>query len=126
MRTRTISGAVIAVSVGALLLAGGAVAGKKPAKTTVTIEAQSGGFFGYVSSKKPNKCANNRTVSLFRLHGTHPDPSHDFKVGTDPAQPNGDRYMWAINTNQNGHFYARVKGSNRCKGDFSEVVQAQH
>ncbi len=124
MRAKSVSMALVLAAIGALAL-GGFASAKKPAKTTVTIEAQVGGFFGFVKSSKPNKCANNRVVSLYKQRGSHPDPSHDTKIGTDPAQPNGDGYMWSINAGSSGRFYARVKAKQGCKGDISPTVQAE-
>jgi hypothetical protein len=58
------------------------------------------------------------------MKGTTPSPSSDQKIGTDTAQPNGDRYMWSTgNTGpQKGDFYAFAHRITGCKKGISEVV----
>ena len=107
--------AVVAVA-GALALP--ALAGA--AGTSVSIEAQQGGFFGYVHSSKQS-CELNRQVSLYKVkNGT------DRLVGTDTAQPNGPDSMWSINTNKPGSFYAQVAQKGNCAAATSPVVQSQN
>jgi hypothetical protein len=119
--------------VAALLLCGAvafaAPAGARaPAKTKVTIQAESGGFFGYVFSPKPQKCANNRVVKLYKQKGAHQSPSTDPRIGSDIAQPNGDRFMWSTgNTGfAPGKFYARAGRTTGCKADSSKSIPAEH
>ena len=94
--------------------------------TEVTIEAQSGGFFGYVKSSKQS-CENDRKVVVYKRLGDSPDPSTDKKVGMDTSAPNGPDGMWSTgNSGQTkGKFYAQVKKTNDCQGDLSPVVKAQ-
>jgi hypothetical protein len=107
----------------ALLAAAPASAGKR-APTTVTIKKESDGFFGFVDSTKPNRCANGRKVALYKEKGDSPDPHSDKKIGTDIAEPNGDGYMWSTgNTgNQKGDFYAFTHRITGCKKGISDVV----
>jgi hypothetical protein len=124
MRRATI--ALAACLLAAAALAVPAVAGGG-AKTKVTIQAESGGFFGFVKSSNPDKCANGRKVKLYKQLGSEQDPHNDQKVGSDIAQPNGDGYMWSTgNTGSHGgKFYARAGRIKGCKADNSPTIKAQ-
>ncbi len=116
-----------------LALCGGVVAftglagARAPAKTTVTIKPESGGFYGYVYSPKPLKCANNRVVKLYKQKGNKQRPSTDTRIGSDTAQANGDRYMWSTgNTGfRPGKFYARAGKVDGCQADSSKSIPAE-
>jgi hypothetical protein len=117
--------AVLAVSVSGAVATEASAAERTP--TTVTIQAESGGFFGEVQSPDEGNCANGRKVTLFKLLGSTPDRNVDQKIATDTASANGDGYMWSTgNTGQRkGRFYARVAKTSLCGGDISPVVRAQ-
>ena len=118
--------AVLAVTVcGALVFAGIAVAGG--AKTKVTIQAQQGGFFGYVHTKKSasEKCENGRKVILYKQKGSEQKPREDTKIDSDIAQPNGPDSMWSINTNKSGKFYAKAPKKPGCATGFSDTIHSQ-
>jgi hypothetical protein len=117
-----------------LALCGGLAAGsivpagaRAPAKTKVTIIPESGGFFGYVYSPKPGRCANGRVVRLYKQRGRQQKPSVDPKIGSDTAQANGDRFMWSTgNTGfQPGKFYARAGKVPGCRPDSSKSIPAE-
>ena len=108
---------------GVVAMAGIALA--DAARTKVTIEAQSGGFFGYVHSSRQERCENGRNVGLFKQQGDHHRLRHDTKIGTDTAQPNGPDSMWSINTDKQGRFYAHVGRKPGCKSDFSKTVHSE-
>lgn len=97
------------------------------ADTKVIIKAESGGFFGYVKSSNPDLCANGRKVKLFQQLGSSPDPKNDQKIGSDIAQPNGNKYMWSTgNTGSHkGNFYAKAGKVSGCKGAISKTIKAQ-
>lgn len=122
MRTRLLSAAVIA-ALGCFAISGIAYAGGK-ADTQVKIKAESDGFFGYVKSSDPNHCANNRKVVVYKQKGEAPDRSVDQKIGSDLAQPNGDKYMWSTgNTGKpHGDYYAFAKSTSKCKPDYSKTI----
>jgi hypothetical protein len=109
--------ALAALSLGAGLLAP-ATSGAAT-QTTVSIEAQAGGFFGYVSSPDDN-CEYNRTVTLYKVKRSGLKP-----VGSDLAQPNGPDSMYSINTNKKGRFIAKVPAMNGCGPASSPIVNAQ-
>jgi hypothetical protein len=92
--------------------------------TTVTIQAQQGGFFGYVMSHN-QKCEAGRKVVLYKQTGTVHRPSQDIKIGSDIAQPNGPHSMWSINTSRSGRFYAHVRATASCQAAFSKTVRSQ-
>jgi hypothetical protein len=115
--------AVVVLAIcGALALAGIALAAN--AETKVTIQAQVGGFFGFVHSSKQS-CEAGRKVALFKQKGSTQNLSQDTKIGTDIAQPNGPDSQWSINTNKTGRFYAHVGKIPGCKPDFSRTVHSQ-
>jgi hypothetical protein len=103
--------AALAIGVGAALAA---------TPTSVSIEAQQGGFFGYVHSPRQDPCELNRKVKLFKVKR-----SGDVKVGTDIAQPNGPDSMWSINTDLSGKFYAKVPATDKCDKARSDTVHSQ-
>ncbi len=103
-----------------------AVAGARDAaKTKVTIEAQVGGFFGYVHSPKQDPCELNRKVKLYKQKGSEQNRRVDEKIGSDVAQPNGPDSQWNVNTNKSGKFYAFTKKVPGCKGDYSKTVHSE-
>jgi hypothetical protein len=114
-----------AVSVLCLLvsLAGVAVA-RDRARTKVSIEAEAGGFFGFVHSPK-HSCELNRKVKLYKQKGSEQNRRVDQKIGSDVAQPNGPDSQWNINTEKSGKFYAFTKRVSGCKGDYSKTVHSE-
>jgi hypothetical protein len=121
-RTLSITTALVAVC-GLVALAGIAGASGGTA-TTVTIQAQQGGFFGLVKSQK-QKCEAGRKVVLFKQTGSVQKLSQDIKIGSDIAQPNGPHSMWSINTNKSGRFYAHVGATPGCQPASSKTVHSQ-
>ena len=89
------------------------------ASTDLSIQAQQGGFFGFLSSPK-HQCELNRKVNLYKVrHGA------DKKIGSDVAQPNGPDSQWSVNTNKSGKFYAKVRATDTCGKAVSQVVHSQ-
>lgn len=124
LRARSIVAvAVVAVGAGSAVPALSAAA--SPAPTTVTITPNSDGAYGYVSSPKTQKCANNRKIVLYKQLGSVQDPHSDQKLGSDIAQPNGDGVMW--NTGNSGHVsgkvYAHAKKTTDCLAASSPSVK---
>ncbi|MDX6637655.1 MAG: hypothetical protein QOJ01_1166 [Solirubrobacterales bacterium] len=118
-----VAAAVLALGAGSAVPALASASG--PAPTKVSIIPESDGFYGYVSSAKTQKCANNRKVVLFKQLGSVQDPHSDQKIGMDIAQPNGDGVMW--NTGNSGHmpgkFYAHVNRTPDCQSASSPSVK---
>lgn len=118
--------AVVAISISGVFAATGVANAAERTPTKVTIKGDNGDFYGYVKSEDEDNCANERTVTLYKLTGETPDPKLDEKIVTDTASPNGPKYMWSAgNTGEkSGEFYARVKKTDECGGDISKVVEA--
>lgn len=114
----------LAVSVTAFAgVAGAQAAGKSDTK--VSIKGDNGDYYGYVKSSDADNCANGRLVKVFKQKGSDQDPKHDLKIGTDTAQPNGTKYMWAIGNSgyKHGKFYAKVGKTDMCKGATSKTIE---
>ena len=92
--------------------------------TKVSIKGQNGDYYGYVKSSDAGNCANDRKVKVFKQTGNDQDPKHDLKIGTDTAEPNGEKYMWSIGNSgyKHGEFYAKVGKTSLCKGATSKTI----
>jgi hypothetical protein len=96
-----------------------------PAPTTVKITAESDGFFGYVNSPKPGRCANNRTIKIFKQVGAKPQPvTVDQVYMTEVAEKQGNRYRWDTGNSGNvsGRYYARAAAIPGCRAGISLTV----
>jgi hypothetical protein len=94
------------------------------AKTKVTIHAENTDLSGTVKSKKPYKCAANRTVLLVQQIGKR-GGGNDKLIAYDTASLEGGVYRWSTgNTGIEGKFYAKVKSTHWCKGAKSKTVRA--
>ena len=113
-----LTAALIAIAVAALPALAGASGGTA---AKVSIQAQQGGFFGYVHSSKQS-CESGRRVVLFKQKGDTQRRGVDTKIGTDIAQPNGPDSMWSINTKRRGDFYAYVSKTSNCKAAYSRTI----
>jgi hypothetical protein len=113
----------LAVSVTAFAAVATAEAGGK-AETKVNIKGHEGDYYGYVKSSDEDNCAYERKVKVFKQLGSHQDPKHDLKIGTDYAEYDGDRYMWSIGNSgyKHGKFYAKAGKTDYCKGDYSKTI----
>jgi hypothetical protein len=118
MRGRLTGVVAVAATAAMAVGAGSAFAGTP---TSVSIEAQSIGFFGYVQSSK-SSCESGRRVKLYK------DKRHskDVLVGTDLAQPNGPDSMWSINTDLSGKFYAKVGAKDGCNKAKSDTIHSEN
>jgi hypothetical protein len=116
-----------ALAVGATvgLVGGSAATASTAAPTTVTITADGTDLSGTVSSTKPLKCADQRTVIVIKQFGTR-GGGDDQRFASDGAELEGGVYRWdtAINGTP-GHFYAKVKPIDGCNGDTSNTIHAQ-
>jgi len=115
--------AALAISITAFGGVASAQAGGK-ADTKVSIKGDNGDYYGYVKSSDAGNCANDRKVKVFKQTGNEQDPKHDLKIGTDTAEPNGDKYMWSIGNSgyKHGEFYAKVGKTSLCKGATSKTI----
>ena len=111
--------ATTALAVASLGVAGAAEA--TPIKTKVSISAEEGGFSGSVSNNK-TKCEADRKVRLFLQKGAKPSTEKDSRVGSDLSNDEGD---WSVKTGKEGKFYAHVKKTKTCAGNFSKTVNSE-
>jgi len=119
--------AVLAVSALALAGIGGSAASAAgPAPTKVLIQAESGGFFGFVKSPSL-ECKSERTVVLYKQLGAKQRPATDQQVGMDLAQANGDGYEWNMGNPglHSGRYYARAVRTPTCMAANSVTLRAQ-
>jgi hypothetical protein len=112
-KTRAVLAAVAATAVAVTGLAGTADAATK---SKVTIQAEAGGFHGYVKSSKPS-CVANRTVKVYNAKTGQ-------AILTDTTEDDGqwDTGNPGIRT---GSYFAKVTKSPGCKAATSKTVQAQ-
>ena len=116
--------AVLAVSVLALAGLGGSAANAASATPTkVTIQAESGGFFGFVKSSKL-ECKSERTVFVYQQLGAKQRPQTDLRVATDTSGEDG---AWNIGNPglRSGRFYARATRTPACLPANSITLRAQ-
>lgn len=114
-----------ALAIGVTAVAGlaGPASAAAPAPTKVTIEAEGGGFHGYVKSAKA-KCKADRTVYVYEQAGSKQSPSTDERVLMDTTSSDGE---WDTGNPgiREGRFYARATRSPGCKPANSITVSAQ-
>ena len=107
-----------------LFFGSSAVGQAAPAATRVTIKAEGTDLSGTVSSPRPLRCADGRTVLLIKQIGTR-GGGDDIRFAMDTAGLQGDVYTWSTGTTGTpGKFYARVKPIQGCAGDTSPTVRA--
>ncbi len=127
-RTNKIRSLALGLAASALALTGlaGAASAAAPAPTKVLIQAESGGFFGFIKSPKL-ACKSERTIVLYRQLGATQRPGSDEQVGMDLAQANGDGYEWNMGNPglHSGRYYARALRTPLCKAANSVTLRAQ-
>jgi hypothetical protein len=126
LRSKLFLAVVVSSICGALAVAGFAVAAHR-AETKVTINTENGDFFGKVKSPRLHRCADNRTVKVFKQRGRHQHPRTDTKIASDTSELHGDHGEWSTgNTGvSSGKYYARAGRTPRCKADSSRTVRVQ-
>ncbi|HTG46178.1 MAG TPA: hypothetical protein VK646_00805 [Actinomycetota bacterium] len=125
MRARAVLSIVAVAAVCGAMLLSGIAAGVTKAATTVTIKAQNGDFSGTISSPRPKRCANNRTVKVYHQKGKDQNLKVDTVIGSDISSLNGDHYEWSTGNSgaPNGKYYARAVATANCKADSSPTVK---
>lgn len=114
---------VALAAVAALALAGSAQASGL-AGTTVTITGQNGDYSGTVSSPRLHKCADQRTVTVYKQKGARQDPHVDATIGSDTAELRGRHAVWSIGNSgfKSGKFYARASYAPGCATAASRTI----
>jgi len=118
--------ATLAVSALALTGLAASASAAAPAPTKVLIQAESGGFFGYVKSPRL-ACKNERTVVLYKQLGAKQSPRTDQQVGMDLSQANNEGYEWNMGNPglHSGRYYARALRTPNCLAANSVTLRAQ-
>lgn len=124
IRTLAVAATAVALTGLAGTAASASAAGKAPTK--VLIQAESGGFFGYVKSSN-QECTSERTVVLYKQLGGKQRPASDEEVGMDLAQANNEGYEWNLGNPglHSGRYYARALPTPWCKAANSVTLRAQ-
>lgn len=124
MRAKVMVVPVVVLTMVIAGLSGAASAGgPPPANTTVTIRAQGTDLSGRVSSPAPLRCAQNRTVHVYKQIGTR-GGGNDIHFASDTASLQNGAYRWSTgNTGTPGYFYSKVFPKPGCRGDTSETIR---
>jgi hypothetical protein len=114
------------MAIGLMVIAGSTstASAAERADTTVTIRAQSGGFYGFVRSTEPSTCVTERVVVLYKQLGATQSPSTDKRISSDTAGSDG-RWDTGNTGTRTGRFYARVRATPDCRADRSKTISAQ-
>lgn len=114
---------VAVAALSALALAGSAQASGS-APTSVTIGAQNGDYSGVVTSARPHRCADQRTITVYKQKGAHQNPSVDSTIGSDTAELHGAHAAWSIGNSgfRSGTFYARASYTQGCAAATSKSI----
>ena len=118
MKSRSLLTAGLALLVAAAVAVPATASGR--AGTTVTIKYNGDGFQGKVKSTRAS-CIANRTVKVYKQRGSVQDPSTDQKLYTDTSDSTG-RWDTGTSGQVHGKFYARARGTTRCKPDSSPTI----
>jgi hypothetical protein len=95
------------------------------AETTVTIKgAGTGDPYGTVKSPKPNKCADDRLVKVYKEKGGAQGGGDDQYTGvSDTTSFSNGKYRWFVGQpNLDGKHYARAPKVPGCKADNSKTI----
>jgi hypothetical protein len=123
-KIRFIAVAVAAMAVALTGLAGTASASGK-APTKVLIQAESGGFFGYVKSPKL-QCKSERNIAIFKQLGSRQQPASDERVDMTISGGAEEGYEWNLGNPglHSGRYYARALPTPFCKAANSVTLRA--
>lgn len=107
----------------AFAMSGVATAAGGKADTGVTIQGPDN-VHGKVLSELAS-CQYGRTVIVFKQSGKNQDPRNDTKMATTTSERQGSKGAWDLGNPgfPNGRYYAKAKGTDRCKAGFSKTVK---
>ena len=113
--------AAAATALGATALATGTLA----AKTYLTIKGPQGDFSGTITSTRLHKCAENRTVNVYKQRGSLQKPKNDMKIGSDTSELRGKKGYWSIGNSgfKSGRFYARAPAKVGCRAGATKTIR---
>lgn len=123
-KIRFIALAVAATALALTGLAGTASAAAK-APTTVLIQAESGGFFGYLKSPKL-ACKSERSIVIFKQLGSRQSPASDERVDMTVSGTKDEGYEWNLGNPglHSGRYYARALPTPFCEAANSVTLRA--
>lgn len=91
-----------------------AAAGAAPTHERITIDTWAKGLFGYVETAKPNACAAQRAVVVYKQLDEQRDPASDRRLGASKAKRTAGGYQWSLRGTGQGDFYARAEAKPGC------------
>jgi hypothetical protein len=115
---------IVAVAALAVLALAGSAQASGSAPTYVTIGGQNGDYSGVVTSPRPHRCADQRTITVYKQKGAHQNPHVDSPIGSDTAEPHGGHATWSIGNSgfRSGTFYARASSTPSCAAAASKSI----
>src|SRR4029077_12892196 len=115
---------VIAFAVCSALALTGSAQASGLATTTVTIKGQNGDYSGAVNSPRLHRCADQRTITVYKQKGSVQNPSVDTEIGSDTSELHGHHGEWSIGNSgfKSGWFYARAARTPGCKAASSKSI----
>lgn len=116
---------VIVLAVCSALALTGSAEASGPAATTVSIKGQNGDYSGTVYSPRLHKCADQRTITVYKQRGSAQDPRVDMEIGSDTSELHGHHGEWSIGNSgfKSGTFYARAAKTLGCKAGSSKSIR---
>jgi hypothetical protein len=87
-------------------------------------------LYGYVFSQRPKKCANVRSVGVFRQRGKNPDPRTDARIDYYQTHKVGGRAKWRATEPRERirvgkRYYAWIRKEYGCQGDTSRTIRVR-
>lgn len=115
----------VAIAACAALALTGSAQASGLASTTVTITGQNGDYSGTVTSPKLHKCADQRTVTVYKQKGARQNPGVDATIGSDTAELHGHHAVWSIGNSgfRSGKFYARASTTPGCAAGATKTIR---
>lgn len=121
-RSKLVLSFALAAVAGLLAIAGLSIASER-ANSIVTIRGDNGDYHGRILSKRQG-CLGDRIVKVYKQKGDHQRPRRDQVIGKDTSEKDGDHGVWSVgNTGfKHGDFYAKVRRTDSCRGNFSQTI----
>ena len=87
-------------------------------------------LYGYVFSQRPRKCANHRSVGVFRQKGKKPDPRTDARIDYYQSRRVHGKYKWRADEPRESirvgkRYYAWMRNEYGCQSDTSRTIRVQ-
>ena len=87
-------------------------------------------LYGYVFSQRPRRCANHRSIGVFRQKGKKPDPRTDARIDYYQSRRVHGRYKWRADEPRERiragkRYYAWMRNEYGCGGDLSRTIRVR-